>query len=112
MTEDEKAKAEWKAIIDANWTMGNFYGPCTHGRDPYTRCDEGCGDLTPKEAYTRTVTAEVERLREALRVALNAMNSMGDELNALDVAGEMPDYDDNCHAFEVVRAALAGKDKP
>jgi len=50
--------------------------------------------------------AEVERLREALRVALNAMNSMGDELNALDVAGEMPDYDDNCHAFEVVRAAL------
>lgn len=96
MTEDEKAKAEWKAIIDANWTMGNFYGPCTHGRDPYTRCDEGCGDLTPKEAYTRTVTAEVERLREALR----------------SYGAHAPDCGDAHGCTCGYSAALAGKDKP
>ena len=32
------------------WDAGTFIGPCAHGRDPYTRCEEGCGALTPREA--------------------------------------------------------------
>ena len=35
----------------------SFVGPCLHGRDPYTRCDEGC------EKFVRCVeTAERERI--------------------------------------------------
>lgn len=36
----------------------DFIGPCVHGRDPYTRCDE-CGRLSPGEAE-RLAKAEVK----------------------------------------------------
>lgn len=45
----------FKKAIDQSWGVGNFYGPCAHGRDPYTRCDEGCGDLEPRAALVRTI---------------------------------------------------------
>lgn len=51
--------------------------------------------------------AEAEMLREALMVADGAMNSMGDTLNDMDVAGEMGDFEKVAAAFEVVRTALA-----
>ena len=50
-------------IIHTNWGIGDFYGPCAHGRDPYTRCDD-CGDLEPRQALVRTI-AEKQRARDA-----------------------------------------------
>lgn len=44
--------------------MSDFVGPCVHGRDPYTRCEDGCENLTPDEA-------EVDFLRERIKVLEN-----------------------------------------
>ena len=44
---------EWlrfSRAVKPEWEVGTFFGPCAHGRDPYTRCEEGCENLTPREA--------------------------------------------------------------
>lgn len=48
---DEAHRAGWGQVIADSWGMGSFVGPCVHGRDPYTRCEDGCEGLTPREAF-------------------------------------------------------------
>lgn len=44
----------------------DFYGPCAHGRDPYTRCHT-CGNLTPTQAMVAAaVAAETEACAKAV----------------------------------------------
>ena len=76
------AGPEWSDVIHRGWCMGEFYGPCVHGRDPYTRCDEDdaedpCNTLTPREAFARKVAEEAKTdLREALEKAVAALDKM------------------------------------
>lgn len=38
--------------------LPTFIGPCAHGRDPYTRCEEGCQNLTPAKAEAMAKLAQ------------------------------------------------------
>jgi hypothetical protein len=55
---DQYAKNGWGKIIHESWGCGDFYGPCVHGRDPFTRCDDGCELLSPREAMLRAHDAK------------------------------------------------------
>lgn len=76
----------------AHWN--SFTGPCPHGADPYTRCQE-CGHLSPLQARDRAVA---ERVREACaREALDAANwceTAGGLSTASRVASEI--WEDIC----------------
>ncbi len=55
--------------IATAWAMGTFFGPCSHGRDPYTRCDT-CGDMEPFEAKMAVRNIGVAKAIETLTKAL------------------------------------------
>lgn len=57
-----------------------------------------------------TLAAEIERLREVLKLAYGAMNYLGDVLNGMD-AVEPEDEAATTPAFDAVRAALSGESK-
>lgn len=65
-TVEEYARNGWASVISKLWGAGDFCGPCAHGRDPYTRCDE-CEDLTPREALERVLLAPVTAELAALK---------------------------------------------
>lgn len=79
----ERDAALFSRKIDAEWSLGSFMGPCSHGRAPYTRCDH-CDGLEPREAFAATVRAEE---REACAVfAATEMVGLGlDEEDAIAV---------------------------
>lgn len=52
----------WLASAVGNgWSVGDFTGPCEHGRDPYTRCDY-CEDLSPRAAFVRLISSDEREL--------------------------------------------------
>lgn len=63
-------------------------------------------DVLDSDARQR---AETRRLRKALRLASYAMNSMGETLNAADMAFDDPDLGKIGTAFAAVDAALKRK---
>lgn len=71
-TVEEYARNGWASVISKLWGAGDFCGPCAHGRDPYTRCDE-CEDLTPRQALERALLAPVTAERDQARGIVNAV---------------------------------------
>lgn len=76
------------------WSMGHFYGPCLHGRDPYTRCDE-CGDLEPIDAWMKTQRVEIaKKVRDRVRHVLygefpnGPVDEFIEKLDPSDLLGE------------------------
>jgi flagellar biosynthesis regulator FlaF len=77
-----------------------FVGPCVHGRDPWTRCDE-CGEGNAVEALMKRVAAlEAERdearkayaaAHEELRRTADMLAAARDVANRQRAAGEAAD---------------------
>jgi hypothetical protein len=99
-----------------------FVGPCVHGRDPWTRCDE-CGEGNAVDALLK-VTAALRSERDALAAALrpfanftfgprwagHMMRRRDGDTNVLcgyDAEGRETGVDVNYSDFARARAALA-----
>jgi len=74
-----------------------FVGPCSHGRDPYTRCDDGCVDLVERvTAAERKRCADiVEGLLKEYAAELNKLSKseagwgfLGEALDRITEASE------------------------
>lgn len=116
----KEAEAAGAALIDPLFALGVELQRLRERVAELER-ETGYSDQRLVDIYDRATKAEVERdaalaqvavLREALMVADGAMNSMGDTLNDMDVAGEMGDFEKVAAAFEVVRTALAATPAP
>lgn len=68
----EAEKAELARMLGPDWSV--FVGPCPHGSDPWTRCDDcgGKSQVTVMADVTRTAQAREQRLRDALRGLVEA----------------------------------------
>lgn len=74
----EIRRAFGPGILSA-WNMGTFVGPCAHGSDPYTRCDD-CELLEPREAFVKALMQPVLAERDA---AIAAATFAAEELESL-----------------------------
>jgi hypothetical protein len=61
--------AQWvRSEVLPGWSMGDFIGPCAHGRDPYERCEDGCDGLSPRDAFAESIRAPLRAERDAALV--------------------------------------------
>lgn len=107
MTEENKATSPqpWKLDEYEPWTVNDAKG------DQVATCwgdESNKADAANAALIVRAVNGlgEVETMRKALELALDAMNYMGDVLNNMDAATP-EDIDATTPAFDAVRAALS-----
>lgn len=69
----------------------HYSGPCPHGRNPWTRCDEsddpqggGCGNQSEPEAMRRALAHAIKERDEARAALARELDSTGTHLRTCD----------------------------